>query len=155
MHDQSVCVCQHVFCHTNGIRCLSQQHHLESYRPGFTPNSDLMYPCHPRCPVPPTLFSQDETNVLPLNEFSINTTPRRGCRHQFSPQRNVVQLLTHAPARNETSLTHRHHTRSDQSSCAPKKACSLKPVVLSASSPTPNTATRCSSAASFRQRYHL
>ena len=72
--------------------------------------------------------------------FSVRMKPT-SC-HKTLLGEDVLQPLTHAPARNETSPTHQHHARSDQSSCAPNTAGSPKPVVFSASSPTPDKATR-------------
>ena len=80
-------------------------------------------------------------NVKSVQHYSFRIKPT--CCHKtcFPP----TPLWHTSPVRNETSLAHRRNTRSAQSSCSPNVACSLKPVVSPASSPTSNTSIHCSS----------
>ena len=96
MHDQSVCVYT-FYCHINRIRCLSRQHDLRRYRPGFTPNSHLMCPFSLRAmhhvvqPVPHFSVRMKQTSCHKTC-FSINNPPRRGC-HQTSRHVHRIRLV--------------------------------------------------------------
>ena len=122
-----------IYCHINVIRFLSATPLQDGHgtHTEQQPHVPALTPCHtPRCPVRPTLLSQDETKKLPKNVFS--KTLHVGEDVIIVDAATVLQPLTHAPARNGRSLTHWNHTRYHTSLCAPNVACSPKPVVFSA-----------------------
>ena len=134
---RSVSVCLHVYSHINGIRSLSQQHDLRSCRPGFTPNSNLIYPF----PLRAMLHV-----VQSLPHFSVKMKPT-SCHTTCFPSTPLLEegvVIVFAATKCPPTV--------DARSCAQRnKSYSPAPHEIWLVPPTLNAATHCPSAAWFRQ----